>query len=84
MQIILDIPDQFGVDFSSTELAKQIKLYAALTMYQAGHLSVGAACEFAGIDRFSFIAACQKYQVTMIDYEQGELADELNFLKEAC
>lgn len=84
MQITLDIPDQFGVDFSSDELAKQIKLYAALTMYQAGRLSAGAACEFADIDRFSFIVACQKYHVTMIDYEQGELADELGFLKEAC
>lgn len=84
MQITLDIPDQFGVDFSSTELAKQIKLYAVLTMYKAGQLSAGAACEFAGVDRFSLIAACQKYQVTMINYEQGELADELGFLKEAC
>ncbi|HPY41825.1 MAG TPA: UPF0175 family protein [Thiolinea sp.] len=84
MQITLDIPDQFGIDFSPTELAKQIKLYAALTMYKAGHLSAGAACEFAGIDRFSFIMACQKHQITMIDYEPGELADELGLLKEVC
>ena len=84
MQITRDIPDQFGIDFSPAELAKQIKLYAALTMYKGRHLSAGAACEFAGVDRFSFIAACQQHQIAMIDYDQGELADELAFLKEAC
>lgn len=81
MQITLNIPDQFAVDLSPVELAKKIKLYAALTMYQVGHLSAGAACEFAGVDRFTFIAECQKHQIAMIDYEQDELADELNFLK---
>ncbi len=83
MQITLDIPDQFGVDLSPVELAKKIKLYAALTMYKVGHLSAGAACEFAGIDRFTFIAECQKHQIVMIDYDLNELADEFSLLKRA-
>jgi predicted HTH domain antitoxin len=80
MQIMLEIPDQFAIDFPAKELAQRIKLYAALTMYKAGHLSAGAACEFAGVDRFTFIAECRQQQIPMIDYETGELAREMAFL----
>ncbi len=77
MQIMLDIPEQFCMDFSPIELGQQIKLYAALVMYQSGSLSAGAACEFAGVDRFTFIGECKKHDISMISYEPGGLAAEV-------
>ena len=66
MQVTLDLPEKFALDFSSTELGQRIKLDAALTMFQSGSLSAGAACEFAGVDRFIFIAECKKHNIPYI------------------
>lgn len=54
MKVTLDVPEQFGADYTPSELAEQIKLYAALGMFQARKISAGSACEFAGIDRYRF------------------------------
>lgn len=81
MQVILDVPEQFGLDYTLPELAKQIKLYAALAMFQAGKLSAGAACEFAEIDRYRFYEECTKYKIPVIHYEVGELEAELEALR---
>ena len=81
MQVTLDLPEKFALDFSSTELGQRIKLDAALTMFQSGSLSAGAACEFAGVDRFIFIAECKKHNIPMIDYDSGELAAEITALQ---
>lgn len=83
MQITLDVPEQFCMEFSPVELGQRIKLYAALTMYQSGNLSAGAACEFAGVDRFTFIAECKKHNIPMINYEQGDLAAEVAAFRKA-
>ncbi len=81
MQITLDIPDQYLIDQSPVDFGKQIKLYAALVMFQSGNLSTGAASEFAGIDRFSFIAECQKRNIPLVDFTAEELDAELEDLR---
>jgi len=48
MQITIDVPEELGLDYTPEELAKQIKLYAALAMFQVGKISAGFACEFSG------------------------------------
>jgi predicted HTH domain antitoxin len=45
---------QFFAD-SPERAAAKFKLYAALGLYQAGELSIGAACELAGLDRYTFL-----------------------------
>jgi predicted HTH domain antitoxin len=60
MQLTLDIPDQYLQGQNQT--AQQIKLYAALLMFQSGQLSRGAACELAGIDIYEFFSACSIHQ----------------------
>jgi predicted HTH domain antitoxin len=83
MQVTLDVPEQFCMEFSPAELGRKIKLYAALTMYHSGSLSAGAACEFAGVDRLTFIAACKQHNIPMINYEPGELASEVAAFRKA-
>ena len=84
MQVTLELPEQFELDASPSEWGKRVKLYAALTMYQAGKLSAGAACEFAGVDRFTFISECARLHIPMIDYEEGELEAELQQLDDVA
>jgi len=81
MQITLDIPDQHLIDQSPDEFGKRIKLYAALIMFQEGSLSAGAASEFAGIDRFTFITKCQQHNIPLVDFAPEELDAELEDLR---
>jgi len=81
MQITLNIPEQYLEDESPAELGRRIKLYAALRMFQSGELSGGAAAELAGVDRFTFAAACQKHGIPAVDYPAEELQAELNALR---
>lgn len=82
MQITLDVPEKFLVDAKPVELARRIQIYAAVLMFQAGELSAGAAAEFAGVDRFTFLAECQRHSVAAVSYPAGELAEETSALRE--
>jgi predicted HTH domain antitoxin len=77
MVITLDIPDQYLVDHQPAELARRIRLYAALLMFQSRELSAGAASEFAGVDRFTFAFECQKHEILLVDYPAEDLRSEL-------
>jgi len=78
MQITVDIPDHLLPQYDSGHLAQQLKLHTALLLFQSGHLSQGAACEFASIDRYEFLAACQQYHIntltTTIDEIEGDVS----------
>jgi len=67
MQLTLEIPDQYLKGQSQYSTARQIKLYAALLMFQSGQLSRGAACEFADVDIYDFFLACKQHQISVID-----------------
>ena len=80
MEITIDLPKQtFGSETPESAAAK-IKLYAALGLYQSGQLSIGAACELAGVDRFSFLELCKKEGVLLQTQSADELEAELSSL----
>jgi predicted HTH domain antitoxin len=81
MEITLRVPDQYLVDENSAELAKRIKLYAALLMFQSDELSAGAAAELAEVDRFTFAAECQRHDIPLVDYPPEELRAEVAALR---
>ena len=80
MQIVIDMPDRYLLNVNTEEMAKQVKLYTALVMFQSGQISAGAACELAGVDRYSFLEACKKHSIPAIDYEENEIEVELERL----
>ena len=86
MQVVVNIPDQYFLDLSVSELANRLKLSTALLMFQAGQLSTGAACEFAGVDRYAFLEACQRYNIDVMKYDPDELEADFAMLtqKEAA
>jgi Uncharacterised protein family (UPF0175) len=80
MQLTLKIPNQHLQGQNLSQTAQQIKLYAALMMFQSGQLSRGAACEFAGIDIFDFFLACNQHQINVINTSIESIeADVLRF-----
>ena len=81
MQVVVNVPDQYFLDTSVTEFAGRLKLSTALLMFQVGQLSAGAACEFAGVDRYTFFEACTRYNIPVINYHEDELEDEFEQLK---
>jgi predicted HTH domain antitoxin len=81
VQITLEVPDQYLVDRGPAELARRIKLYAALLMFQSKEISAGAAAELAEVDRFTFAAECQKHGIPMVDYPPEDLRAELASLR---
>lgn len=81
MQVVVNVPDQYLIDMDVGEIAKQFKLYTALFMFRAGQLSAGAACEFAEIDRYTFLEACKRHKIAVIDYDEDELEAEFEELK---
>lgn len=80
MQLTLDIPDQYFQGKNQRQTARQIKLYAALLMFQSGQLSRGAACEFADVDIYDFFLACKQHQISAITTPVESIeADVLRF-----
>ena len=83
MQITLEIPDHLlPPQQDKTSLAQQLKLHTALLLFQACTLSRGAACEFAGIDIYSFLAACKQYRIETISTDIDEIEAEVTRFKQ--
>ncbi len=62
-------------------MTRYLKLYTALLMFQSGQFSAGAACEFAEVDRYSFLSACKQHHIAVIDYSKEEIEADLQRLK---
>lgn len=82
MQISFSLPDGQFVTETPEEAARKIRIYAALGMYQAGELSIGAASELAGMDRYEFLELCKREGVAVLTQYPNELeADFRKFSK---
>ncbi len=73
MQISFSLPDNQFVTESPEEATRKIRMFAALGLYQAGEVSVGAASELAGLDRYEFLEFCKRERVVL----HTQTADEL-------
>jgi predicted HTH domain antitoxin len=81
MEIVVNVPDEYLLNHTVVEMAGRLKLYTALLMFQSGQLSAGAACEFAGVDRYTFFTACKRHDIAVIDYEVEELEADFERLR---
>jgi len=82
MQVVLNIPDEYFLHVTVLEMAKCLKLYTALIMFQSGQLSAGAACEFAEVDRYTFMTAGKKHRIQVIHHEEGDIEADLERLNQ--
>ncbi len=77
MQISFSLPDNQFITESPEEVTQKIRMYAALGLYQAGELSIGAASELAGVDRYAFLDFCKQEGVTLQTQTLEELEADL-------
>jgi|SRR6266540_627127 len=81
MQISFSLPDNQFLAESPEEATQKIRMYAALGLYQAGELSIGAASEVAGIDRYAFLDFCKREGIILHTQTIEELEADLNKFK---
>lgn len=82
-QLTINYPEGLESAISTTreELEYQIRLMAALKMFELGKLSSGKAAQLAGITRVEFFEMCGRYHVPIINYSPEELERELEALR---
>ena len=77
MQISFSLPESQFVTESAEEATQKIRMFAALGLYQAGELSIGAASELAGMDRYEFLEFCKREGVVLHTQSPEELEADL-------
>ncbi len=78
MQLTLEIPDKFQqLNQDKSLLAQQVRLFSALLLFQSGQLSRGSACEFADIDIYTFLTACKKHKISVVNVDPDDLESDL-------
>lgn len=77
--ITVELPEQVEQALNRTpgEMARDVKLYAALMLYQLGKLSSGMAAQMAGLSRVEFLYLCGEYGISVFQYTPEELDAEL-------
>lgn len=76
MEFTISLPQKQFLADSPERVAAKIKLYAALGLYQAGELSIGAACELAEVDRYVFLEICNREGIHLRTQTPEELETE--------
>jgi predicted HTH domain antitoxin len=80
MQTIqIDLPEETLLSLKQTPeaFAQELKLLAAVKLFELGRLSSGRAAQLAGISRVEFLLVLGQYQVSPFQLSAEELADEL-------
>ena len=77
MQISFSLPESQFVTESPEEATRKIRMFAALGLSQAGEVSVGAASELAGLDRYEFLEFCKREGVVLRTQTPDELEEDI-------
>lgn len=68
---------EFAVHMTKEEMEHQIRLMAALKMFELGKISSGKAAELAGMSRVEFLETCGRYHVSVFNYPPEEIEEEI-------
>ena len=77
--LTLRIPGEVRTMLNRTteELARDMRLYAALMLFRSGKLSSGAAAELAGVPRVMFLDLCAEHDIPITHITGDDLRREL-------
>jgi predicted HTH domain antitoxin len=73
--LTIEIPDSVNLDEKAT------KLFLAAKLYEDGSLSLGQAADIAGYSKRSFMALLGNYNVSIFNYSETELENDILRLK---
>lgn len=73
-QVVLEIPEKvlLAEKTDETAFARELRMLAAVKLYELGRLSSGRAAELAGMSRVEFLLSLGRYKVFPL---QSELTD---------
>ncbi|MCW5880933.1 MAG: UPF0175 family protein [Anaerolineae bacterium] len=77
-QITLEIPEAVLIAEKTDEIAfgRELRLLAAVKLYELGRLSSGRAAELAGMSRVEFLLALGRYKVFPFAAELDDLESQ--------
>lgn len=78
-RVTIDIPEEtlLALNLAPATLAEELRLAAAMKLYEMGRLSSGAAAQLAGIPRTVFLTKLADYGVATFRLTEEELRGEL-------
>ncbi len=78
-QIVLEIPDHSlpALQVPAEAAGGELRLLAAMKLYELGRISSGAAAELAGVPRVAFLSKLGEYGIPTFRMSEEEICREL-------
>jgi predicted HTH domain antitoxin len=79
-QVVVNIPDEAAslLHLAPEEIEAEVRLAAAIKLYEVGRLSSGAAAALAGLPRAVFLSKLAEYNVPTFRLSETELQEDLS------
>jgi len=81
MQIAIEIPSDFAMLQSRSEICEEIRTAYALWLYRQERITLMKAAELACLDLYGFMNLCKIHRIPVIDLSREELLEELVLLR---